>query len=72
MVLGARPISVASRYSGASPEFAEIIPEIVNLGDHLGRSGYCPVPIGCLPVADGAVRWGFLYDLVGFPIRYVS
>ena len=32
--------SVASRYSGASPEFTEIIPEIVNLGDHLGRSGY--------------------------------
>ena len=34
--------SVASRYSGASPEFTEILPEIVNLGDHLGCSGYCP------------------------------
>ena len=44
-----------TRVSGASPEFTEIIPEIVNLGDHLGRSGYCPVPIGCLTVADGVV-----------------
>ena len=47
--------SVASRYSGASPEFTEIIPEIVNLGDHLGRSGYCPV-LGRLPVPCGTNR----------------
>ena len=55
IVLGARPISDASRYSGASPKFAEIIPEIVNLGDHLGRSGYCPV-LGRLPVPCGTNR----------------
>ena len=41
-VIGSDRSSVASRALGTSPELAEIISEIVYLGDHLGRFGYCP------------------------------
>ena len=41
-VLGAQPILGCISPSGASPELAEIMSEIVNLAAHLGRSGYCP------------------------------
>ena len=47
MVLGTRPCdrsSVAPRALGVSPELAEIISEIVDLGDHRSCSGYCPGP----------------------------
>ena len=50
MVLGTRPniLGCPSRFgqgaSGVSPELTEIISEIVDLGDHLYCSGYCPVP----------------------------
>ena len=40
---------LASRALGASPELAEIISEIVVLGDHLCHSGYCP-ELRLLPV----------------------
>ena len=60
-VLGTQPILGCISPSGASPELAEIMSEIVNLAAHLGRSGYCPTPgtriilMGCLQVDDGVV-----------------
>ena len=72
-VIGSDRSSVASRALGTSPEFAEINSEIVYLGDHLGRSGYCPpvavrtwtpagftIPLGCLQVAAGVVGGCFI------------
>ena len=50
-VIGSDRSSVASRALGTSPELAEINSEIVYLGDHLGRSGYCP---GCGPYLDAS------------------
>ena len=45
LVLGAQPIlGCISRFHGRfTGTCRDIISEIVNLGDHLCRSGYCPV-----------------------------
>ena len=56
---------------GTSPELAEIISEIMYLGDHLGRSGYCPSRLSAdLPPPYGmSLSGGWVGHALGVPVR---
>ena len=70
-VIGSDRSSVASRALGTSPEFAEINSEIVYLGDHLGRSGYCPSRLSAdlSPPYGMSLSGGWVGHANGVPVR---
>jgi len=70
-VIGSDRSSVASRALGTSPELAEIISEIVYLGDHLGRFGYCPSRLSAdlSPPYGMSLSGGWVGHAPGVPVR---